>query len=260
MSAPARTGVTHYAWPDHLAVVWKATASVAAAAFGPAGWQIGVPERVLPGGPPDQAALSHLPLPGDLVDRLAALEFVTAGLHTDFVNLERFIQRLQAEGQGATVLVVGAGPAVLVVSDHTLTVVEPPAAHGHAVLSQASGWIVHLAGAVAPSKAAAAQTVAQVAAPVAFGRFPASARFVLSPGGDGRLPAQVAAKIAAQAGEQALRALPFLDGSHTLGEIASACGLNPDQVAGIIETLLAHKLALRYWSGARPQAGAPAPR
>lgn len=277
MSA-AWTGITHYAWPGGLAVVIQTPASPAAAVFGPGGWRHGPPHAVFAEGPPPVAETFQLALPQAFTDQLVSLE-VAGGLHTDFVHLERLVGHLQSERKDAAVVVLGRVPAALVVSDGELAVVEPDPEVGvpvDAVLKYAAGWIVVVQGKVVPPVPAAVAAPQQVEpapdrradepepdrpAVVAepFGRFAADARFLLSPGAVTRLPAEVAAEMSAATGDAGPAVMALFDGAHALSEIASATGLTPEQVATVVETLVAHRLAFRYMSRVRPPTGASTP-
>jgi len=94
--------------------------------------------------------------------------------------------------------------------------------------------------------------------PATFGRFVPDARFVLASGAAGRLPPEVATRLAAIAGDAWVGLVGLLDGAHTLQDIASSTALTADRVAEALDVLVASKLAFRYVSRTRPQAGAPA--
>ncbi len=100
-----------------------------------------------------------------------------------------------------------------------------------------------------------ARAVPPAAAPApwgpAFGRFPATACFLLAPGARAALPQAVDAELAAAVGAVRAQLLTLLDGAHTLAEIAATTGLGPAQVARAVEVLVAHRLAFRYVSRAR---------
>ncbi|MCL6552960.1 MAG: hypothetical protein K6W08_07550 [Firmicutes bacterium] len=142
-----RAGITHYAWPGGLAVVFETLEAGVGAVFGPAGWQA-VPADTVAASVPSDAAQTHLPLPEDVVTQCMELEFAGGALHTDFVRLERFVRRLQADGSSAVLFVLGAHPAAFVIAEGAVTAFDPtaPNASEDAVINRAAGWIVHLAG------------------------------------------------------------------------------------------------------------------
>ncbi len=142
-----RAGITHYAWPGGVAIIFDAS-TPCAAVFGPGGWRVGSPDTVFSDGPPAGAEVAQLWLSPDVVEQIASQEFAGAGLHTDFVHLERYVARLQAEETNAVVLVLGPGPAALAISGGLISIVEPSAAPSDVVLRQARGWIVVIAGAL----------------------------------------------------------------------------------------------------------------
>ncbi len=284
----ARAGITHYAWPGGVAVIFDAS-TPCAAVFGSGGWQVGAPDIVFSDGPPAGAEVSQMWLSRDLVEQVASQEFTGAGLHTDFVHLDRYVARLQAEETHAVVLVLGSGPAALAISGGSVSVIEPSAAAAtpDAVLSQARGWIVVIAGALHAQAAqeeepvlpvipalmepapAPAQPVLAEAVPAAhsqqpdgaFGRFPPEARYLLSSRVAENLPAEVAAEMASFATNGATGTmLRLLDGAHTLAQIVAETGLTPAQVGGMLDALVAHRLAFKYVSRARPATGASASR
>ncbi|MDQ7857206.1 MAG: hypothetical protein QN174_13875 [Armatimonadota bacterium] len=76
-------------------------------------------------------------------------------------------------------------------------------------------------------------------------------RFVASPAARD-VPEELAARLRAEAGEEALVVLALLDGSRTTTDVAGAAGLPADRVAAVIRVLVAHRLAFRYVSRARP--------
>lgn len=163
-----RAGITHYAWPGGVAVIFDAS-TPCAAVFGPGGWRVGSPDTVFSDGPPAGAEVAQLWLSPDVVEQIASQEFAGAGLHTDFVHLERYVARLQAEETNAVVLVLGPGPAALAISGGLISIVEPSAATSDVVLRQARGWIVVIAGALqeqaSPHEVPAPQTAVMGAVP-----------------------------------------------------------------------------------------------
>jgi len=278
-------GVTHYSWPGGLAVRLVGPDAGLSAAFAD-GWRVEPVQEGQEAEAPPGADVVHLALPADVASQCAALEFVGAALHTDFVSLSRFVRHLQGEGVSAVLLVVGPHPAVVVVDRGAVTALDParPDASEADVLKRASGWIVHLAGKLrsVPATAAgppgartgsgataaeaaddapafeAAGTTGAVALPTAsvdlagtttgatFGRFPPDARFLMAPGARRALPADVTARIAAVTGRDAETLLALLDGSRTLDEVAAAASLAAPQVAEVVELLVARRLAFRY--------------
>lgn len=297
--------ITHYAWSGGVAAIFEAS-TPCAAVFGPGGWHVGMPEIVFADGPPAGAEATQLRLRRDIVEQIASLEFAGAGLHTDFVHLDRYVARLQADQASAVLLVLGPRPAVLHISAGALEVVEPASGKSaDEVVKQARGWIVVINGSlhalpsqvvpapievapveiappviarapVAPAAEGQAEAAPTEAAPAAaapatrnvregtagpagpvFGRFAGDARYLLSPGVADNLPAEVAAELAGTVSNGVTgRVLRLLDGLHTLAEIASETGLTPAQVAGVLEALVARRLAFKYVSRPRPAAGA----
>jgi hypothetical protein len=280
-------GVTHYAWPGGLAVKLVGPDAGLSAAFAD-GWRVEPVQdgREAEAAAPPGADVVHLALPADVASQCAALEFVGAALHTDFVSLSRFVEHLQGEGVSAVLLVVGPHPAAVVIDRGAVTALDParPDASEADVLKRASGWIVHLAGrlrnvpataagpptartgASAPTPEAAGDAPTAEAAGVpgaaalptasvdpvgtttgtTFGRFPPDARFLMAPGARRALPADVTARIAAVTGRDAETVLALLDGTRTLDEVAAAAGLAAAQVAEVVEVLVARRLAFRY--------------
>jgi len=113
---------------------------------------------------------------------------------------------------------------------------------------------------VTPAAGHARAVTPQQLEPV-FGRFAGEARYLLSPGAAENLPSEIAAELARVVSNGATgTVLQLLDGAHTLAEIASETGLTPAQVGGILEALVAHRLAFKYVSRPRRAAGASAPR
>jgi hypothetical protein len=140
----SRTGVTHYAWPGGLAMVVETPASATAAVWRADGWRTGPVDEVF-ARPPSGAEVIHLALPESLAGELAELQLLGSSLHTDFVHLDRLVNRLAAEGTGAALFVLGRAPAALVLHGDRVTLVEPaPSAHEplEEVLTGADGWIV----------------------------------------------------------------------------------------------------------------------
>ena len=280
MAGPARTGIAHYAWPGGLAVVFEGSGAEVAAVFGLGGWEHGPRRLIFPAGPPPEAAASFLALPAALVDQLASQQFSGGALHTDFVFLDRLVRRLTPGTDDVVLLVLGRSPGALLCSRGHVTVIEPAAAADeplHLLLPSLSGWIVVISGKVAlevaapppekprPQQQAAAappvplaSTDGQKPVPATFGRFAPDARFVLASGAAGRLPPEVATRLAAIAGDAWVGLVGLLDGAHTLQDIASSTALAADRVAEALDVLVASKLAFRYVSRARPQAGTPA--
>lgn len=295
----ARSGITHYAWPGGLAVVLETPTAGIGAVFGAAGWQL-APRDAVTVGLPAGAARAHLPLPEDIVAQCMDLEFVGGALHTDFVRLDRLLQRLQADGASTVLVVLGTHPAAFVVSEGTLTALDPtaPEASEEAVITRAAGWIVQLAGrlrapaappvesrAVPPEESAVAPPAGSVvppeesavappaASPVAppavspvapvaaddagFGRFPATARFLRAPDADAALAPALRAEMQTVTGVDPATVLRYLDGGHTLAEVAAASGLRGAQIAAVLEALVARRLVFRYVSRSRPPTGSP---
>ncbi|MDR7532789.1 MAG: hypothetical protein QN183_11955 [Armatimonadota bacterium] len=264
----ARSGITHYAWPGGLAVVLETPTAGIGAVFGAAGWQL-APHDAVTAGLPSGAARAHLPLPEDVVAQCMDLEFVGGALHTDFVLLDRLLRRLQADGTSAVLFVLGTHPAAFVVSEGTLTAFDPtaPEASEEAVITRAAGWIVQLAGRMRapatppepamPVAAPAPAGATAVASPddERFGRFAASARFLCAPGADAALAPELRAAIQTATGVDPGAVVRYLDGGHTLAEVAAASGLRGPQVAAVLEVLVARRLAFRYVSRSRPQTG-----
>jgi len=140
----SRTGVTHYAWPGGLAMVVETPASAAAAVWRADGWRTGPVDEVF-ARPPSGAEVIHLALPESLAGELAELQLLGSSLHTDFVHLDRLVNRLAAQGTDAALFVLGRAPAALVLHGDRVTLVEPaPSAHEplEEVLTGADGWIV----------------------------------------------------------------------------------------------------------------------
>lgn len=140
----SRTGVTHYAWPGGLAMVIETPASAAAAVWRADGWRTGPVDEVF-ARPPSGAEVIHLALPESLAGELGELQLLGSSLHTDFVHLDRLVNRLAAEGTDAALFVLGRAPAALVLHGDRVTLVEPaPSAHEplEEVLTGADGWIV----------------------------------------------------------------------------------------------------------------------
>ncbi len=273
MSGPARSGIAHHAWPGGLAVVFEGSRAEVAAVFGPGGWEHGPRRLIVPEGPPPEAASSFLALPQGLVEQLATQQFSGGALHTDFVFLDRLIRRLAPGTDDVVLLVLGRSPGALLCSHGHVTVIEPAAAVDeplHMLLPSLSGWIVVISGKVSyappaplpeptpPASPPIAATDGEKPAPATFGRFTPETRFVLASGAAGRLPSEIAERLRAIAGDPWVGLVNLLDGAHTLQDIASGTGLAADRVAEAMDILVASKLAFKYLSRARPQAGAPA--
>jgi hypothetical protein len=266
--------ISLFAWSDGLAVVVEGAYRRRAALFGPDGWRYGDPADVLPegAGPPPDAERVSLALPAWLVDQLPTLDLMFGGLHTDFVRLDRLLGRLQAQAADGTVLVLGPSPAVVVLQGGLLRAVEPALSEGAPVLpavARARGWILVYAGKVGMPVAkpfARPLDLDEVARPQPTPGAPPSPapgsppgeptrdapgeRFVASPSARD-VPEELAARLRAEAAE-ALVVLGLLDGTRTTADVARAAGLAPDRVAAAIRVLVAHKLAFRYVSRARP--------
>lgn len=265
------------AWSDGLAVVVEGAYRRRAALFGPDGWRYGDPTDVLPDGPPAGAERVSLALPAWLVDQLPTLDLMFGGLHTDFVRLDRLLGRLQAQAADGTVLVLGPSPAVVVLQGGVLRAVDPALPEGAPVLpavARARGWVLVYAGKVGmpvakpfarPLDLDEVAPPPQATPPVPAAEAPASSapdaqptrdapgeRFVAAPSA-GDVPDELAARLRAEAAE-ALVILGLLDGTRTTADVARAAGLPPDRVAAAIRVLVAHKLAFRYVSRARPAA------
>jgi hypothetical protein len=88
---------------------------------------------------------------------------------------------------------------------------------------------------------------------------PGEDRFLVSSAAAQSLPPDVAAELAALAGEVGIEIVALLDGSRTTGEIAHATGLHLDQVSAVVKVLVSHKLAFRYVSRARRPTGVQTP-
>ncbi|MGQ0570481.1 MAG: hypothetical protein ACT4P5_13315 [Armatimonadota bacterium] len=275
--------ISHFAWPGGLAIVVEAPARRFAAVFGQHGWRGGDPREVFPEGPPRTAEVATLTLPSWFIDQVPSLEFTLCGIHTDFVRVNRLLDRLQTEQVDAAILVLGVTAAAIVLSGGHTTVVEPSAAWGtpaDAVIARAAGWIVVLSGKVAvpvraelfqrpardgsaamvgPSRVDTSQSVS--AGPrVEAARVQGEERFVTAPGASQALPDEVVAVVRSAAGEAGLSVLELLDGARTLTEIAQTTGLRTEQVALVVKTLVTYKLAFRYVTRVRPATGARAPR
>jgi len=296
VSGPARTGIAHHAWPGGLAVVFEGASADTAAVFGPGGWEHGPRRVIFSQGPPAAAASSFLALPQALVDQLAVQQFSGGALHTDFVFLDRLVRRFAPGTDDVVLLVLGRSPGALLCSGGRVTVVEPAAADEplHMLLPSLSGWIVVISGKVSFAPAAPPpelRPATSVAAPAAasapaasearpharaqepappapaadgqrpagnFGRFAPESLFMLASGAAGQLPSEVTERMAAITGEAWTGLVALLDGAHTLQEIATTTGLAAHRVAAVVDLLVTSKLAFKYVSRARPQAGAPA--
>lgn len=290
MSGPARTGIAHHVWPGGLAVVFEGAGADTAAVFGPGGWEHGPRRLIFSQGPPAGAASSFLALPQTLVDQLAVQPFSGGALHTDFVFLDRLVRRFTPGTDDVVLLVLGRSPGALLCSGGRVTVIEPAAVDEplHMLLPSLSGWIVVISGKVSftPPAPAAAQAATpppaqprvhepprhvrgpEPAAPPPaaegarpsgnFGRFAPESLFMLASGAAGQLPSDVTERIAVIAGEAWTGLVALLDGAHTLQQIATSTGVASHQVAEVVDLLVSSKLAFKYVSRTRPQAGAPA--
>lgn len=288
MSGPARTGVAHHVWPGRIAVVFEGSSADTAAVFGPGGWEHGPRRLLLPQGPPPGAASSFLALPRALVDVLAVQPFSGGALHTDFIFLDRLVRRLAPGTDDVVLLVLGRSPGALLCADGRVTVIEPAATADeplHMLLPSLSGWIVVISGRVsfrpagsrAPDpEAALARSPAPAPSPPAplppapatpadgprpagtFGRFAPESLFMLASGAAGQLPPDVIDRMTTIAGDRWQGLVGLMDGAHTLAQVAATTGLGAQQVAEIVELLVTSKLAFKYVSRARPQAGTPA--
>jgi hypothetical protein len=114
------------------------------------------------------------------------------------------------------------------------------------------------APAAAPAAATPASAAADGQSAGTFGRFAPESLFMLASGAAGQLPPEITERMAVIAGDRWQGLVGLLDGAHTLAQIASTTGLGAPQVAEIVDLLVASKLAFKYVSRARPQAGAPA--
>ena len=91
-----------------------------------------------------------------------------------------------------------------------------------------------------------------------FGRFAPESLFMLASGAAGQLPSDVTDRMVVTAGEAWAGLVALLDGAHTLQQVATSTGLAAHQVAEVVDLLVSSKLAFKYVSRTRPQAGAPA--
>ncbi len=149
MAAAARPRITHFAWPEGLAIVIDVPDCRTAALFGPRGWQVGEAAAVFPDGPPEESEATSLVLPKWLAGQMPSLAFEGGGLHTDFLRVHRLVERLRGEGADGAVFVLGRAPAAVVIAGGRATVLEPPAAEEtriEDVLAAADGWVVVLSG------------------------------------------------------------------------------------------------------------------
>ncbi len=149
MAAAARSRITHFAWPEGLAIVIDVPGRRTATLFGPRGWQVGEAAAVLPDGPPEESEPTSLVLPRWLAEQMPSLVFGGGGLHTDFLRVHRLVERLRGEGAGGAVFVLGRTPAAVVIAGGQVTVLEPAATEEtriEDVLAGADGWVVVLSG------------------------------------------------------------------------------------------------------------------
>jgi hypothetical protein len=143
--------ISLHAWPGGLAVAVQGPAHRAVAIFGPDGWRRSEPKLVFPDGPPPGTESVTLAVPEWLADQLASLEMSLGGVHTDFIRLDRLLSRLHRQSASAVVLVLGSRPAVVVLVDGRMQVLEPAVPAGVAgmpSLAGATGWIAVFAGRV----------------------------------------------------------------------------------------------------------------
>lgn len=265
----------------------------AATVFGADGWRRGDPRLVFPDGPPPDAQSVSLDLPDWLVGQLAQLELALGGVHTDFIRVDRLLARLHTQAANGAVIVLGPRPAAVVVQQGRLHVIEPAAPAGApalSVLAGAQGWVLVFSGPVTvPAAAALPQPVAEPAIaerpqpvttpPAPFALTPAPSatsapatpptpvsppamtdeRFVASSSLLRSVPDDVAAEIETAAGDDGLAVVAYLDGSHSVAEIAQDLGLSIEQVSSVIRLLVSRKAAFRYVSRTRPATGAKSP-
>jgi hypothetical protein len=143
--------ISLHAWPGGLAVAIQGDAHRAVLVFGPDGWRRSEPKLVFPDGPPPGTESATLPVPEWLADQLAQLELSLGGVHTDFIRIDRLLSRLHRQSANAAVLVLGTKPAIAVLTDGRLQVLEPPVPTGVSpmpILAGASGWIIVFSGRV----------------------------------------------------------------------------------------------------------------
>lgn len=269
--------VVLHVWPEGLAVVVEATGGRGAAVLDADGWRQGEAADVFPDGPPANASRHTLSVPTWLSEQLLEHTVLHAGLHTDFVKLDRLAARLRTDGGQHVLLVLGERPAAAVVTDGRVVPVGPVGPDGPpSSLDGASGWVVVLTGPVvlpppahpaAPSEDTAAPD-ARPAAPGPRGasgpgvpaardteRGPGDERFVAARGAT-HLDPETAAAVRAAGGETALAVLALLDGSRTVAEVAAEIGRSADEVSAAVRVLVARRLVFRYVSRVRPPTGA----
>lgn len=267
--------ISHHSWPGGLAVVAESDRGGAAAVFGADGWRLGDPSHVIPDGPPDGSTSESLDLPAWLLDQVPSMDLTWAGLHTDFVRLDRLVGSLQAEGACGVVLVMGKAPAAVVLNDGRSDVILPEG-DGNAVRT-ADGWILVFSGRLevpasqgpvaGPMHLVASQPDAphpEAPQPAAAQRPAAEPCYIAAVGASQDLPGEVRDAILASAGEAGLAIPGLLDGKRTPSEIAETAGLTTGQVMAAVEVLVRHRLVFRYIRRERPPArrepSAPADR
>lgn len=270
--------ILHHSWPGGLAVVAESDRGSTAAVFGPEGWRLGDPRHVIPDGPPDGSTSESLDLPAWLLDQVPSLDLTWAGLHTDFVRLDRLVGSLRAEGACGVVLVLGKAPAAVVLNDGRSDVILPEG-DGNAALT-ADGWILVFSGRLevptcqspvagpaplvvphaeashpeAPRPEASRPDVSRPDAPQpAVPQRPArEPRYIAAVGTSQDLPGEVQDAIRASSGEAGLAIPGLLDGRRIPSEVAESIGLTTEQVMAAIAILVKHRLAFRYLRGSRP--------
>lgn len=259
--------ISHHAWPGGLAMVAESDRGAAAAVFGPDGWRLGDPRHVIPQGLPDGSTSDTLDLPAWLLEQALAMDLTWAGLHTEFVRLDRLVDFLRAEGTSGAVLVLGESPAAVVLRDGRSEVVFPGergSAPESAALGNADGWIVVLSGRLEVPSPAADGIVARDAPAAAAPRPGGEPCYIAALDTTEDLPMEVRDDIRASAGEAGLAVPGLLDGKRTPSEIAEATGLTTGQVVAAVGILVRHRLAFRYLRRGRlpagPKPAAPAGR
>lgn len=196
---------------------------------------------MLPAGVPPGSETAYLALPECLAEQIAGLQFSAGGLHTEFVRLDRMIERLRSQGSDAVVLVLGEKPSAYLITEGTI-------AHcGEGALSpaEASGWIVVYSGKVRAAAATQPRTTAEHSC--AAGEI-----YFAIAGGRNPLPEEVAAGILEVAGPGGHAVPGLLDGSRTIAVVADMTGLSAEQVRAAVGVLMAHRLAFRNVSRSRP--------
>lgn len=248
MSGSNGSGIFHYAWTRGLAAVVDAPAHRTAAVFGPSGWEQGQPATVLPAGAPPGAEAAHLTLPGWLAEQIAGLQFSAGGLHTEFVRLNRLLERLCSQRSDAVVLVVGEKPSVYVVAGGRVT----QCGEAGAPPSEASGWIVMFSGRVCmPAAEPRGQADETSRAPAAV-QVSADETYFVPAAARNSTPEEVAARILEVAGPAGHAVIGLLDGSRTVAAVSAAAGVTTEQARAVVGVLMAHKLAFRYVGRSRP--------